>query len=127
MISAFFKALGDLGSPRFRSVLWTCFFLSLATAIVLWGGLSWLIFSTELVGVLPWIGGALETFIDIFGSVAAFLLMILMPLTFSIANGLALGIVAYPIVKRLGGRGKDVHPLIDVLAVLFIARYLFMD
>jgi len=78
MISAFFKALGDLGSPRFRSVLWTCFFLSLATAIVLWGGLSWLIFSTELVGVLPWIGGALETFIDIFGSVAAFLLMILL-------------------------------------------------
>lgn len=78
MITAFFKALGDIGSPRFRSVLWKSFFLSLATAIVIWAGLSWLIFNTDFVGVLPWIGGALETFIDIFGSVAAFLLMILL-------------------------------------------------
>ena len=46
--------------------------------------------------------------------------------TFSIADGLALGFVAYPIVKRLGGKGDDVHPLVDVLAVVFIARYLFM-
>ena len=78
MITAFFKALGDLGSPRFRSVIWISFFLSLVTAIVIWAGLSWLIFNTQFVGALPWIGGALEIFIDIFGSVAAFLLMILL-------------------------------------------------
>ena len=78
MISAFFKALGDLGSPRFQSVLWQSFFLSLGTAIVLWAGMSWLLFNTELIGELPWIGGALETFVDIFGVVAAFVLMILL-------------------------------------------------
>ena len=57
----------------------------------------------------------------------AFLTLLIMPLTFSIANGVAAGIVTYPVVKRLSGKGKDVHPLLDVLAVLFIARYLFMD
>lgn len=78
MITAFFKALGDISSPRFRSVLWKSFFSSLATAIVIWAGLSWLIFNTEFVDILPRIGGALETFIDIFGAGAAFLLMILL-------------------------------------------------
>lgn len=78
MISAFFKALGDLGSPRFRSVLWTSFFLSLGTAILLWGGISWLLFSTQFIGNLPWIGSALDTFADIFGTIAAFALMIVL-------------------------------------------------
>ncbi|MBO6783153.1 MAG: EI24 domain-containing protein [Alphaproteobacteria bacterium] len=78
MISAFFKALGDLGSPRFRSVLWQTVFLSLVTAILLWTVISWLLFSTEVVGDLPWVGGAVEVFADVFGSVAAFALMILL-------------------------------------------------
>jgi CysZ protein len=78
MITAFFKALGDLGSPRFRSVLWTSFFFSLATAILLWGGISWLLFSTQFIGNLPWIGSALDTFADIFGTIAAFALMIVL-------------------------------------------------
>jgi len=56
----------------------------------------------------------------------AFLTMIAMPLTFSIANGIALGFVVFPIVKRLGGRNDEVHPLVDLLAVIFIAWYLFM-
>ncbi|MBT3401765.1 MAG: NCS2 family permease, partial [Rhodospirillaceae bacterium] len=80
-----------------------------------------------VVGVLMMASAAEIKWRDASDALPAFLLMIAMPLTFSIANGVALGIVAYPIVKRLGGRGKDVHPLIDVLAVLFIARYLFMD
>lgn len=78
MITAFFKALGDLGSPRFRSVLWQSFFLSLGTAILLWGGVGWLLFSTQFIGNLPWIGSALDTFADIFGTIAAFALMIVL-------------------------------------------------
>jgi AGZA family xanthine/uracil permease-like MFS transporter len=64
---------------------------------------------------------------DVSEALPAFLTIIVMPLTFSIANGVALGLIAYPIVKRLGGRGKEVHLLVDLLAVVFIARYLFMD
>ncbi len=64
---------------------------------------------------------------DVSDALPAFLTMVAMPLTFSIANGVALGFVAYPIVKRLGGKGREVHVLVDMLAVVFIARYLFMD
>jgi len=78
MISAFFKALGDLGSPRFRAVLWQTVGLSLGTAVILWAGISWLLFNTQFIGNIPWIGSGLDTFADIFGSIAAFLLMILL-------------------------------------------------
>jgi AGZA family xanthine/uracil permease-like MFS transporter len=78
------------------------------------------------VGVLMMASAAKISWEDMSDALPAFLTMIAIPLTFSIAHGLALGIVAYPIVKRLGGHGHEVHPLIDVLAVIFIARYLFM-
>ena len=52
--------------------------------------------------------------------------LIAIPLTFSIADGLALGFISYPIVKRLSGRGDEVHWLVDVLAVVFIAKYVFI-
>lgn len=64
---------------------------------------------------------------DITDAVPAFLTAIVMPLSFSIADGLAIGFISYPIVKRAGGKDGDVHPLVDVLAVIFIARYLFLD
>ena len=63
---------------------------------------------------------------DISEALPAFLTILVMPLTFSIAHGVAAGIVMYPIVKRLSGKGGDVHILIDVLAVVFIARYIFL-
>lgn len=63
---------------------------------------------------------------DISDAVPAFLMILVMPLTFSIAHGVAAGIVTYPVIKRLSGKGNDVHVLIDVLAVVFIARYLFL-
>lgn len=56
----------------------------------------------------------------------AFLTMIGMPLTFSIANGLALGFVSYPLVKLLAGRGREVSPLVYVLAALFVLRYAYL-
>jgi AGZA family xanthine/uracil permease-like MFS transporter len=64
---------------------------------------------------------------DITNALLAFLTMIVMPLSFSIADGVAIGFVTYPIVKRAGGKGEEVHPLVDVLAVVFIARYILLD
>ena len=46
------------------------------------------------------------------------------PFTFSIADGLALGFLAYPVMKLLAGRGREVPWLVYLLAVLFAARYL---
>ncbi|MBM4063735.1 MAG: NCS2 family permease, partial [Planctomycetes bacterium] len=51
-------------------------------------------------------------------SVPAFLLIAGMPLTFSIADGLALGFVAWPLLRLLTGRGREVPWLVYVLAVL---------
>jgi adenine/guanine/hypoxanthine permease len=59
-------------------------------------------------------------------AVPAFLTLIGMPLTFSIANGLALGFIAYPLVKLLAGRGGEVGALAYVLAGLFVARFVFL-
>ncbi len=56
------------------------------------------------------------------------LLMILgMPLTYSVADGLALGFVTYPLIKLLAGKGREVPVLLYVLAALFIARYVFLQ
>ncbi len=78
MISAFFKALGDLGSPRFRKVLWHCALWSFCTAAVLWGAVWWLMLNTELIGELPWVGGLAEDASDFLAIFIAFFLMILL-------------------------------------------------
>ena len=80
-----------------------------------------------VVGVLMMSSVVNVNWHDVTDALPAFLTMIAMPLTFSISDGLAMGFIAYPIVKRLGGRGDEVNPLVDLLAVVFIARYLFMN
>lgn len=49
----------------------------------------------------------------------AFLIVIGMPLTYSISDGIALGFILYPITMIATGRGKKVHPLMYALAILF--------
>jgi adenine/guanine/hypoxanthine permease len=64
--------------------------------------------------------------LDMTEALPAFVTMIAMPLTFSIANGLALGFITYPLVKLLAGRGREVRPLVWVLAALFLLRFLYL-
>ena len=59
-------------------------------------------------------------------AIPAFLTMIIMPLTVSITEGVAFGVLAYALLKLATGRGRDVHPLMYVFAVLFVARYAFL-
>ena len=49
-----------------------------------------------------------------------------MPLTSSIAHGLAIGFISYPLIKTLSGRAKDVHWLVYSLAALFVLRYILI-
>src|SRR4051794_24259527 len=53
----------------------------------------------------------------------AFFTALLMPLTFNISHGLAAGIVVYALAKLAARRGREVHWLMYVLAVLFVLRY----
>jgi len=57
---------------------------------------------------------------DVTEAIPAFITLLMMPLTYSIANGIALGIVTYPIVKLLSGKGKQIHWFTWILAILFV-------
>ncbi len=50
---------------------------------------------------------------------------ILMPLTFSIATGIAMGFIAYTVIKLVCGRYKDLNIGVVVLAMLFIAKFIY--
>lgn len=56
-------------------------------------------------------------------SVPAFLTLIVMPLTFSITEGIAFGFISYAALKLLTGRGREVNAFVYVFAALFVLRY----
>jgi adenine/guanine/hypoxanthine permease len=56
----------------------------------------------------------------------AFLTILMIPLTYSIANGLAFGFVTFVLLKTATGRRREVHWLMYVLTALFIARFLYL-
>jgi AGZA family xanthine/uracil permease-like MFS transporter len=55
--------------------------------------------------------------------IPAFLTTIMMPLSVSITEGIAFGVIAHVVLKLATGQGRDVHPLLYVFAALFGARY----
>lgn len=61
--------------------------------------------------------------LDYTEAIPAFLILIGIPLSYSIADGLAWGFISYPVIKLMSGRGREVSWLMYILAVLFIARY----
>lgn len=66
-------------------------------------------------------------FEDFTEAMPAFLTIIAMPFTFSIANGIAAGLIAYPIVKLLQEKQKEIHPMVYFLAILFILRFITLS
>jgi AGZA family xanthine/uracil permease-like MFS transporter len=63
---------------------------------------------------------------DVSEMIPAFAVMLFMPLTYSIANGIAIGFIFYPIVKALSGKFRDVHWLTWILCALFLFRFFFL-
>ena len=59
-------------------------------------------------------------------SIPAFLTMTTIPLTFSIANGLAFGFTSFTLIKLASGRGREVNWVVYALTCLFVARFLFL-
>jgi len=59
-------------------------------------------------------------------AIPAFLTVIIIPLTYSIANGLAFGITSYAILLALRGKARPTDWLLFVLAALFIARFVYL-
>lgn len=59
-------------------------------------------------------------------AVPSFLTIIAMPLTYSIATGIAIGFVFYPITMIMKGKIKEIHPVMYVLFVIFVLYFIFL-
>ena len=79
-----------------------------------------------IVGVLMM--GAIKEidFSDFTEAFPAFFTIVMMPFSYSIANGVAVGLIFYPIVKVFTGKAKEVSPLVYILAALFIIRFVLV-
>jgi len=84
-----------------------------APALILVGGLM-----AESIARVKWT--------DFTEALPAFVTMLAMPLTFSIATGLSLGLISYTLVKVGAGRFREVSPLLWILTMLFILRYIYL-
>lgn len=60
-------------------------------------------------------------------AVPAFLTIIMMPLTYSIATGIACGFIFYPITMLMANRRKEIHPIMYFMAVVFILYFIFIQ
>ena len=84
-----------------------------APALILVGALM-----TESIGRVEWN--------DFTEAIPAFVTLLATPLTFSIATGLSLGLISYTLVKVAAGKVREVSPVIWILTVLFIFRYVYL-
>lgn len=65
-------------------------------------------------------------FDDLTEAVPAYLCLIAMPLLYSISEGIAFGVISYVIINLVTGKSKKITPLMYVLAVLFVLKYVFL-
>jgi adenine/guanine/hypoxanthine permease len=84
-----------------------------APALIVVGALM-----TESIGRVAWA--------DFTEAIPAFVTVLATPLTFSIATGLSLGLICYTLVKVAAGRFREVSPVIWILTLLFVARYVYL-
>jgi AGZA family xanthine/uracil permease-like MFS transporter len=100
----------------------TLFFAPLAGSIPAFATAPALVF----VGCLMMAGARDIDYEDATEYVPAAVTIVSMPLTYSIADGIAFGLVTYAGIKLLAGRLAEVSPAVVVLAALFIAKFAFL-
>lgn len=59
-------------------------------------------------------------------AIPAYLTLVTIPLTYSIADGIGVGFIMYTVIKLLTGKAEDVHPLMYVLAAIFLAYFMYL-
>lgn len=65
-------------------------------------------------------------FEDFSESIPAFVCIIMMPLTYSISNGILLGMITYVLMNLICGKFRKLTPVMYILAVLFILKFIFI-
>ncbi len=59
-------------------------------------------------------------------SIPAYLCILSIPLFYSVSDGIAIGIISYSLIHLMAGKGKQVKPLMYILSILFILKYMFL-
>ena len=65
-------------------------------------------------------------FTDHTEAIPAFLVLVTIPYTYSIADGIGAGFISYTIIKAASGRWKEIHPLMYVLTAIFLAYFAYL-
>lgn len=65
-------------------------------------------------------------FSDLTESLPAFAVLVTIPFTYSIADGIGAGFLSYVVLKMLAGRWREIHPLMFALAVVFAVYFLYL-
>jgi AGZA family xanthine/uracil permease-like MFS transporter len=79
-----------------------------------------------IIGVLMMTTIKNINFDDFEEALPAFFTLAVMAFTYSISNGIGAGIIFYPITKLAAGKGKDIHPLLYFLAIVFVLKLAFL-
>lgn len=94
----------------FTPLIWLVPFEAVAPALVVVGFMM-----VSQVGKIDWSDWGI--------AIPAFLTFILMPFTYSIANGLGAGFICYVVIRFFQGRAKEIHPLLWVVAAAFLVFF----
>ena len=78
------------------------------------------------VGFLMITAVAQIDFDDLSEAIPAYLCLLTMPLMYSISEGMAVGIIAYVVINLVCGKAKKITPLMYILALLFVCKYIFL-
>ena len=65
-------------------------------------------------------------FSDMSQALPAFCTVVFMPFTYSIANGIAVGLITYCLMQLFTGKARQIRPLAAIVALIFVLRYAFM-
>ena len=63
---------------------------------------------------------------DLTSAIPAFVTLVMMPLTYSISNGIGLGAIAYTLMKIFTGKFKAKDIMVAIIAILFALRFIFV-
>lgn len=113
LLSLFFFPLVKMIGGGYQTPEGTTLYPVIAPALIIIGAII-----IKAVRKIPW-----EDYSE---AIPAFLTLFIMPLTFSITEGIAWGFISYSILKIIQGKANEVNWLLHTLSVLFILRYIFL-
>lgn len=65
-------------------------------------------------------------FSNVSDAIPAFICIFAMPFTYSIAEGIGMGVISYTVFNLVTGKGKKVHPIMYIVSILFIGKYIWL-